>query len=361
MSLQEAREFVARFVTGGYTPAEYAAFQRFVREATEEELIIIADTHEAMQANWVLGEGPSTAWIMQLEGRLDGVAEDLVGVDKEDEAGALVVGMRRGRGVRRNIWMAAASVVILFSAGGYLYMHQRNDDQKSPGCDIRNGVQLLARSVSNPYGGALKEIVLDDGSKVWLKPGSELKYPAKVAGCERVVNLSGEGFFEVAGSAGNPFRVVTKGGEVDVLGTYFAIMAYDDEPVCRVTLFNGAVKVKSGVSAQDMKPGEQAEIAYSSPGVAEIVVHAVDPGVVLAWKDGFYLLDGVDLPRIMREIARSYDIQVQYQPNMEMPDAVTGSLDMKKSLDATLKYLEGAYLNKIHFTYKGKTVIVKSI
>jgi FecR protein len=361
MSLQEAREFVARFVTGGYTPEEYAAFQRFVRGTTEEELIIIADTHEAMQANWVLGAGPSTEWIMQLERRLDVGVEELVGADAEDEVGVTIVQMRPGRGVRRSIWMAAASVVILFSAGGYLYMHQRNGYQETPGCEIRNEEVLLARSVSNLYGGALKEFVLDDGSKVWLKPGSELRYPAKVAGCERMVKLSGEAFFEVAGSAGNPFRVVTKDAEVDVLGTYFAIMAYDDEPVCRVTLFNGAVKVKSGASARDMKPGEQAAIAYSSPGVGGITVNAVDPEVVLAWKDGVYLLDGVDLPRIMRAIMRSYDIRVQYQLNMEMPSTVGGSLDMKKSLDATLKDLERAYLDKIHFTYKGKTVIVSSI
>jgi ferric-dicitrate binding protein FerR (iron transport regulator) len=361
MSLQETREFVARFITGGYTPEEYAVFLRFVKGATEGELIIIADTHEAMQENWVLGEGPSTEWIMQLERRLDVGEEELTGADAEDEVGVAVVRMRPGRRVRRNIWMAAASVVILFSAGGYLYMHQRNDYPKSSAGEIRKEEKLLARSVSNPYGGALKEFVLDDGSKVWLKPGSELKYTAKVTGPERMAKLSGEAFFEVAGSAGNPFRVVTKDAEVDVLGTYFAIMAYDDEPVCRVTLFNGAVKVKSGASAQDMKPGEQAEIAYSSPGVEGIAVRAVDPGFVLAWKDGIYRLDGADLHTIMRAIMRSYDIQVQYQPNMELPKMVDGSLDMKRSLDATLKQLEGAYLDKIHFTYKGKTVIVSSI
>jgi ferric-dicitrate binding protein FerR (iron transport regulator) len=357
MSLQEAREFVARFVKGGYTPEEYAAFQRFVRGATEEELIIIADTHEAMQANWVLGAGPSTEWIMQLERRLDAGEEELVGADAEDEVAMAVVKMRPSRGMRRNVWMAAASVVVLFSAGGYLYMNRQEGGHDG----IRNEEKLLARSVSNPYGAAVKEITLDDGSKVWLKPGSELRYPAKLVGSERVLKLSGEAFFEVAGSAGNPFRVVTKDAEVDVLGTYFAVMAYDDEPVCRVTLFNGAVKVKSGASARDMKPGEQAEIAYSSPGVGGITVNAVDPDVVLAWKDGVYLLDGGDLPRIMRAIMRSYGIRVQYQLNMEMPSTVGGSLDMKKSLDATLKDLERAYLDKIHFKYKGKTVIVSSI
>ena len=358
MSLQEAREFVANFVTGGYTPEEYAAFLRYVKGATEEELTIIADTHEAMQENWVMSEGPSAEWIMQLERRLDVGVEELAGVDVEDEVAVAVVKMRPGRGMRRNIWMAAASIVVLFSAGTYLYMHRQEGGYDG----IRNEEKLLARSVSNPYGAAMKVFTLDDGSKIWLKPGSELKYPARLAGSERVVKLSGEGFFEVAGSAGNPFRVLIKDAEVDVLGTYFAIMAYDDEPVRRATLLNGAVKVRSGASVATLKPGEQAEIGYSSPGVSgQIAVRAIDPGVVLEWKDGIYHLDGADLRTIMRALMRSYNIQVQYQPNMVEPRSVSGILDMKKSLDSNLKQLEGAYLDKVHFIYTGKTVIVSSI
>jgi ferric-dicitrate binding protein FerR (iron transport regulator) len=378
MTLQEAREFVAHFVRGGFAPEEYAAFQQFLEGATEKELTIIADTHEAMHGEWMRSAHVSTEWIMQLEQKLDvsdgrvldendeEMEEETVMGDRglvvaEEELGderiAPVVRMRPGKLTRRSIWIAAASVVILFSTGTYIYVHEHRGSN-----DIRSGERLVAQVVSNPRGAAIKEMTLGDGSKVWLKPGSELKYPSQFVGSERMVALSGEAFFEVAGSSGSPFRVLIKDAEVDVLGTYFAVMAYDDEPVRRATLLDGAVNVKSGANVMILKPGEQADIDYPSPGVGgQIHLHSIDPKRVLDWKNGIYHLGGASFSEVMRVLMRSYDITVKYQPNMESIPPVDGMLNVNWTLEAALKHLKGAYLDKVNFKQIGKTVIVTSI
>ena len=129
---------------------------------------------------------------------------------------------------------------------------------------------------------------MSDGSKVWLNAASVLKYPVTFNGPERLVELSGEAFFQVTRNSANPFRVLIKDAEVEVLGTDFNIMAYEDEPISRTTLVEGSVKIESGKHSVKLEPGQQAEVPYPSPGVdAPIkVLSGIDPQTVLAWKDG---------------------------------------------------------------------------
>jgi ferric-dicitrate binding protein FerR (iron transport regulator) len=257
-----------------------------------------------------------------------------------------------------NGWMSAASVVVLLSVGTFIYVQEK----RSGTDEVRSREKLLSMTYTNPRGGGQKEFVLEDGSKVWLNAASVLKYPPHFTGSERLVELSGEAFFEVSGSSGNPFRVLIKDAEVEVLGTYFTIMAYEDEPASFTTLVEGAVKVTSGQMSKELKPGQQAEIAYSSPGVAPgIIVHSeIDPKSVIAWRGGIYRFKGTELHTIMRELARVYDVTVQYQQDMAYPP-INGMLDLNKSLDTALNQLEGSFLYKIHFTHNGKTVIVSPI
>jgi ferric-dicitrate binding protein FerR (iron transport regulator) len=396
MSLQEAQQFVDQFIRGEYTPGEYAAFLQWLKGATVEELTIIADMHESMHGEWVLPEGPSSAWVIQLEQKLseqvkeraeetvtgdrewgmDGrelVMYDQEGVDREgdDQEGANreagLAEMQPGRKRRWNVWAAAAAILILLSTGTFIYVHQ----MRSGSGDVRSREKLLSMTFVNPRGGAQKEMVLADGSKVWLNAGSVLKYPRQFTSSERLVELSGEAFFEVSGNSGSPFRVLIKDAEVEVLGTFFTIMAYDDEPGNRTTVVNGAVKVMSDQQSVTLEPGDQAEVIYASPGVdaspagvagAPVVVQSgIDPNLVLAWKGGIYRFKDVELRTVMREVERAYDVTVQYQPNVGNP-SIIGSLDLNKSLDAALKQMETILPpNKIHFTQNGKTVIASSI
>lgn len=362
MSLKEAQQFVGQFIRGEYTPGEYAAFLQWLKGATIEELTIIAEMHESMHDEWVLPEGPSAGWVMQLEQKLNESRgereEETVTGDREFFMGdreVPVVEMQLGRKRRWNVGVAAAAIFVLLSMGTYIYVHQISS---KPG-ERSAWEKLLSMNFVNPRGGAQKEMVLTDGSKVWLNAGSVLKYPPQFTAAERVVELSGEAFFEVSGSSGRPFRVLIRDAEMDVVGTFFTVMAYADEPDSRTTVVNGAVKVTSGEQSVRLNPGEQAEISYSSPGgeaSAPVVQSGIDPNLVLAWKGGIYRFESTELYTIMREVERIYDVKVEYQPGVGNQQ-ITGMLDVNKNLDAALKQLEGALPNQIHFKHIGKTVI----
>ena len=358
MSLPEARQFVRRFVTGEYTPEEHAAFLRWLKEATVEEIAIIAETHESFQGEWVLPDGPSSDWMVEMERKLDTTEMD----DREEEEMVPVVWMKPKKILRWNSWMTAAAVVVVLSAGTYTYVHQL----KSGSGGIKDREKLLAMTFTTPRGTLQKEFVLEDGSKVWLNAGSTLKYPVHFSDNERLVELSGEAFFDVTGSTARPFRVLIKDAEVEVLGTYFAIWAYDDEPESRTTLVNGAVKVVSGQSSEVLlKPGQQAKVVYSSPvGEKEIIVRSDnDAKPILDWQSkGIYSFKGQPLRTLMRELERVYDVHVQYQSTIDNPP-IDANLDLTKGLDIVLEQLEGSLYggSKVHFTHNGKTVIASSV
>jgi ferric-dicitrate binding protein FerR (iron transport regulator) len=356
-SLQESQKFVNQFTIREYTPEEHAAFMQWLKGASTAELAIIAERHESMEGEWVLGGGPSAAWVMQLEQKLnesvDSPAEEM-GVGKAEPATVLEMEMHRSW--RRRLW-AAAAVFILILTGTYIYV--RKTELKAGKIGERE--KRLSMKMVNPRGGAQKEMILADGSKVWLNAGSELQYPPQFAGSERLVELSGEAFFDVAGSADRPFRVRIKDAEVEVLGTLFTIMAYEDEPENRTAVVDGDVKVTTDRESVIVKAGQEAEIVYTGDGAAGIpVVHSINAQGILARKKGIYNFHAIELRTIMREVARAYNATVQYQSNVGNPQ-IDGSLDLNKSLEVTLKRLEDATQSfQIHFKHNGNTIIIAS-
>jgi hypothetical protein len=362
LSLQEAQKFVNQFIKGEYTPEEHAAFLQWLTGATLEELKIISEIHESREGEWVLPEGPSAGWVMRLEqklnesnGSVEAPGEDTQSDDREM---APLVLMQHLRKLRWNFWTASAAVVILSVTGTYIYLQKMGSKLGK----IADREKLLSMTFVNPRGGAQKEMVLADGSKVWLDAGSELKYPPQFTGSERLVELSGEAFFDVAGSAERPFRVRIKDAEVEVLGTFFTIMAYDDEPESRTAVVNGTVKVVTEQKSVTLQPGQEVEIVYTPEGGAGIpVVDSVDPNFVQTWKNGIYRFRSTELRTIMREVARAYGVTVQYQSNVGNPQ-IDGSLDLNKSLDFTLKQLDNfTQVYQIHFNRNAKIIIASTI
>jgi ferric-dicitrate binding protein FerR (iron transport regulator) len=355
LSLQEAQKFVNQFTKGEYTPEEHAAFLQWLTGATSEELAIISEMHESREEEWILPEGPSAAWVMRLEQKLNESEkprrDDRVLFMNDQQP---VILMRSNR-KRVKVW--AAAIIILLATGTYIYVQKMGSKLGK----LADREKFLSMTFVNPRGGAQKEMVLADGSKVWLDAGSELKYPPKFTGSERFVELSGEAFFDVAGSSERPFRVRIKDAEVEVLGTFFTIMAYDDEPENRTAVVDGDLKVTTDRKSVIVKPGHVAEIVYAPDGAAGVpVVDSVNPNFVLAGKNGIYRFEATELSVVMREVARAYDVTIQYQSNVGNPQ-IGGNLDLNKSLETTLKQLESATESyQIHFNHKGKTVTVIS-
>lgn len=169
---------------------------------------------------------------------------------------------------------------------------------------------LVYNTIETPRGGQY-QIILPDGTKVWLNAASSLKYPASFASLkERRVELNGEAYFEVAKDKNHPFIVKTDKQEVEVLGTHFNINTYADEPAVKTTLLEGLVKVSQLTThnSQFLKPGQQSVLTDNGISVSE-----VNTEEVIAWKNGYFRFDDEKLGSIMRKIARWYDVDVTWQ------------------------------------------------
>jgi transmembrane sensor len=370
MSLLEAKQFVAHFVTGDYTPEEYATFLQWLRAATVDELNAIADGHEALHESWSLpAGGPSSAWIAELEEKLDVVSRELIDAVPREllERGGGVPVRRIGPFSRRKVWVAAASVIVVLSAGGLWYTRQHaGQHEKSNISSQDQGRVSLSQVISTPRGRVQKQLTaltyfLPDGSRVWLNAASTLKYPVAFSGSERVVELSGEGFFEVAKNSAMPFRVRIKDAEVEVLGTRFNIMAYENDKVSRTTLIDGAVRLECLSEQKELKPGQQAVMAYPSQGVHEKteggidIVTITEPNSVIAWKEGLLQFNSADLTTVMHTVERYYDVDIQFDQSMS-GRTFTGSFPREDKLEQVLKIITGFY--KLQYKMDGKSVTV---
>lgn len=203
----------------------------------------------------------------------------------------------------------------------------------------------LYNNIATPRGGQYT-VMLSDGTKVILNAASSLKYPTVFKGTNRTVELTGEGYFEVAHNKSKPFKVISKGQEVEVLGTHFNINSYLDEPDVKTTLVEGSVNVNGIV----IKPNQQAVLTVSN----QIVVKQIDAADAVAWKDGLFKFDHTDLKTLMRQIARWYDVDVVYEGNVK-EEQFYGKIERSYTLSEVLMVLERG---NVHFRIEGKKIIV---
>jgi len=166
--------------------------------------------------------------------------------------------------------------------------------------------QWETRSVSN---GQKATVMLGDGTLVFLNSGSTIQFPKKFDQDERVINLTGEAYFEVARDVERPFKIATGELTTTVLGTSFNIRAYETEEVA-VTVLTGKVKVGSRENEVVLTPGQQA--LYGDP-TQDIVKHAVDTEQFLAWKDNTIRLDNVTLEKAIATLERWYNVEIRFK------------------------------------------------
>lgn len=195
-------------------------------------------------------------------------------------------------------------------------------------------------TLSTPAGGQF-EVILSDGSKVWLNAMSSLSFPTLFSDKKRPVKLSGEAYFEIAKNKAKPFVVGTATEHVEVMGTHFNINAYPDEGSQRTTLLEGSVRVISNKKNLQaiIKPGQQAIGDYE-----QLIVRAVDPDDAIGWKEGFFVFDHTELHDLMRQLSRWYNLDIVYQGKTK-PRAFSGSIDRNYTLVQTLNVLKVSRVN----------------
>ncbi|SDF40165.1 FecR family protein [Mucilaginibacter pineti] len=210
------------------------------------------------------------------------------------------------------------------------------------------GAQISYNTISTPRGGQY-QVILPDGTRVWLNAASSLKFPTAFVGNQRNVELNGEAYFEVAKNAAKPFNVKVNAMNVKVLGTHFNIMAYNDEDAMKTTLLEGSVQLINGALSNYLKPGEQGVVKGNN-----VKVMSVDADKAIAWKNGFFEFDRSSIEDIMKQLSRWYDTEVTYEGKMP-DDEFVGKIERSVKLSQVLHVLE---LNHVHFKIENKKITV---
>lgn len=211
-------------------------------------------------------------------------------------------------------------------------------------------------NVLETYKGQQYQVVLPDGSHVWLNAASSLRYPLAFGKQERLVELKGEGYFEVAHNKMKPFRVKTADQLVEVLGTHFNINAYPEDEVSKTTLLEGSVRVTApALSRQDrgqliLYPGQESVLVSN-----QLKVQPADLEAATAWRNGNFMFEGENIRAIMKKIARWYNVEVIYEG--EVPDnKFGGTVSRFSSVSQVLRKLE--LTGKVHFKIQERRIVV---
>ena len=268
---------------------------------------------------------------------------------------------------RAVLTLADGSKIYLDSAGngklaeqaGITISHQNGQLVYKQNGGALNGSQYNTLSTAK---GETFVTQLEDGTLAWLNAGSSIHYPVSFTGSQRIVEITGEVYFEVAHNASKPFHVkvlrqAQDGNPIDiqVLGTHFNVNAYNDEEIMKTTLLEGSVKISAGDKIKILKPQQQAQVSNSADEKDIRVISNVNTDEVIAWKNGFFNFEGVDIPAALRQVARWYNIEIVYEG--EIPtDKFVGGLERNLSLSEALKVLEQGGLK---FTVQGRKLIVK--
>lgn len=209
-------------------------------------------------------------------------------------------------------------------------------------------------SVSVPHGTRF-DMVLEDGTHVWLNAGSRLRFPASFGGGERRVELDGEAWFEVTADASRPFIVETEGQQVRVLGTSFNVSAYRDEGATCTTLVEGSVTLRSdGGGEVTLRPGQQAILNAGDADFTTAEAKGFTP-----WKDGVFVFEGNTLGQVMRQLSRWYDMEYSFADGQAGELVLRGIMPIQTDISCIFDILETS--GRVRFTVADNRVTIRSV
>lgn len=218
-----------------------------------------------------------------------------------------------------------------------------------PEGDASAAATIAQNTISTPNGKQF-QLSLPDGTQVWLNTASKLSYPLVFTGGERRVSLEGEAYFEVAPNPAKPFKITALETEIEVTGTHFNVSAYSSDRKVVTTLLEGGVQVHKDKKKLALSPGYQAATYQGKQGIEKRVGNMEQ---TMAWKNGYFIFDNMDIVSIMKNVARWYDIQIVVEGKTPFKQ-FGGTFPMTGSLDELLNDL--STIGQVQFEKNGKEV-----
>ncbi len=357
----------------------------------------ISKEEEKLLANWLAKSSENQAYYDWVKDQSNGN----IGLVRDSDASVGWVNIKRiisreRRKKSRTVMAVAASVALMIFLSVYVLLFQKQPDQVSKmlSTNIESGssqaflvtsketislsnqdqnVSSSQYSISKngiiydddakknevhilkvPKGGEY-QVVLSDGTKVWLNADTELKYPVSFQQSRRIVELKGEAYFEVAKDLNRSFEVHSNGHNVTALGTQFNLSCYESKPIL-TTLVEGSVLLTDHYTEKGMmlKPGEQASYVNV---LDSWKVEEVDVKLYIAWKEGYYYFKKETLGDILETLARWYNVEFEFRNKEDASIPFTGKLKKYKDLNEFLKLLEKT--NEIEFEIENRKILVK--
>ena len=212
-------------------------------------------------------------------------------------------------------------------------------------------ISELINTIRVPRGGEYN-LVLSDGSRIWLNSESELTFPAKFNGNQRKIALKGEAYLEVAKNETLPFIVEVEGTQVEVLGTSFNVKAYEN---IETTLVEGKVCIRTNsLTEAILNPGEQGIVTKES---SEITVKQVDTRLYTSWVKGMFAFRSLSLEEIMKTFERWYNVTVTFENDELKQRRFTGNLRRNEEINPHLDVI--SLTTNVEFEFSGEKILVK--
>lgn len=233
------------------------------------------------------------------------------------------------------------------SNGVVVYAFNKSGQNKTD-----NNTPTEFNTITTPRGGQY-QVILGDGTHVWLNAASSIRFPQSFNGPERLVELNGEAYFEVAKDKTHPFIVQANGAKVQVYGTHFDVNAYSDNNNVTATLLEGSIKLSNNSQATMLVPGQQGVSALTG---GAINVSKADIQQTVAWKNGLFIFHDLNIREVMKQVGRWYDVDIEYKDEDVKSNEFGGTISRYKSITELLDNMQ--LTKSIHYKIEGRRVII---
>lgn len=231
---------------------------------------------------------------------------------------------------KRNLLLACAAALIMLLTVSTVILFIQNQHYETT-------LQANSRQEITVPWGSMTRITLSDGTKVSLRAGSILKYPAIFESKERLVSLVGEGFFEVAKDKGKPFVVESGDTKVTVTGTSFNLRSYPEEKLTLVELIEGSVDFSANGQTISMLPNEKVTYNWQNKHIRQ---EKCDTHRAALWVDGKICFINAPLTDILKDVERKFDIQIHISSQKAKKETFSGTINEKMTLQEILNFID---------------------
>lgn len=232
---------------------------------------------------------------------------------------------------------------------------------KSVSQETLNYNSLVYNTLLVPYG-KRSEIVLSDGSKVWLNSGSKLIFPAAFTSEKREVYLEGEAIFEIAYYINHPFIVKLENQDIEVLGTVFNVSNYIDDEAIFTVLKSGSIQL-SYINSSISNPIGNIKITPNMLAIYNkkdnaIKTSTVDIEKYFSWRDGIFIFKNDSLRSIMKRIARYYNVEIEINDQYLANQTFSGYLDVKENIENVMKTIKETETSQFEYHMEANNKLI---